>query len=209
MGKLIIVRHHASDWNIEGLWQGERDRHLTEHGFNKSEEMGFLIKNIHIDYAFASMLVRSIETLSSMLMAMEQYKVPTVHSGELNERDYGDFTAKNKWDVEKLIGENEFDKLRREWNYPVPNGETLKMVYDRAVPFYLHHILTHVKEGQNVLVVSHGNTIRALMKYIENIPDDKIKDVEMLFGEVVIYNVDDTGHMINKEIRKIKSQVPA
>lgn len=209
MGKLIIARHHESEWNKLGLWTGMRDRHLTDYGFKKSEEMGCLIKEIHIDNAFASMQVRSIETLSSMLEVMEQYRVPTKHSSNLNERDYGEYTGMNKWDMIKSLGEEKWEKIRREWDYPVPKGETLKMVYERAVPYYLSHVLPLLKEGKNVLVVSHGNAIRALMKYIESIKDEDVHSLEMLFGGILIYEVDKDGHMINKEIRQTKSNVNA
>ncbi len=209
MGKFIVVRHHESDWNHKGLWTGSRDRHLTDYGFAKSEEMGLLIKDIKIDYAFASMQVRSIETLSSMLEAMGQFHVPAEHSVSLNERDYGDYTAKNKWDMEKILGEDGWNAVRRDWDCPVPNGETLKMVYERAVPFYINKILPHLREGKNVLMASHGNAIRALMKYIEKITDDEVKHIEMLFGSVVIYDLDDEGHMVSKDIKKTQASVNA
>lgn len=209
MGTLIIARHHESDWNHKGLWTGLRDRHLTEYGFKKSEEMGKLISDIRIDYSFASMQVRSIETLSSMLEAKDQHRVPAEHASALNERDYGDYTEKNKWEMEKILGEAGWNNVRREWDCPVPNGETLKMVYARVVPFFLETILPHLKKGENVLMVSHGNAIRALTKYIEGIPDEKVRDIEMLFGQVLIYRLDDQGHMISKEVRKADSQVHA
>jgi len=208
-GKLIIVRHHESDWNKQGLWTGMRDRHLTEYGFAKSKEMGLLIRGTRIDRAFASMQVRSIETLSSMLEAMEQYHVKAEHSDTLNERDYGDYTGMNKWDVEKLIGEEEWEKVRREWDYPVPNGETLKMVYARVVPFFLEKIVPPVLNGEIVLVAAHGNSIRALMKYIEEIPDENVKNLEMLFGAVVIYEIDKNGRKVSKEVRQVNSSVNA
>ncbi|MEI8062199.1 MAG: histidine phosphatase family protein [bacterium] len=209
MGVLIVARHHESDWNHKGLWTGMRDRHLTEYGFKKSEEMGLLINEIQINRAFASMQVRSIETLSSMLEALGQYHVPTEHSLALNERDYGDYTAKNKWEMEKILGEDGWNNVRREWDCPVPNGETLKMVYARVIPFFLESILPHLRKGENVLLVSHGNAIRALMKYIENISDDKVKDLEMLFGAVLVYKLDWDGHLISKDVRKTLSQVNA
>jgi 2,3-bisphosphoglycerate-dependent phosphoglycerate mutase len=209
MGKLIIARHHESEWNKLGKWTGLRDRHLTEYGFKKSEEMGMLIKDLKIDYAFASMQVRSIETLSCMLDMMGQYTVPTTHAAALNERDYGDYTGRDKWEMEKTLGEEEFIKLRREWDYPVPNGESLKMVYERVVPYFTEHILPLVNEGKNILMVSHGNAIRALMKYIENIPDQDMVKMEMLFGAVLIYELGGTGHAIHKEIRTVESAVHA
>lgn len=198
-GKLIIARHQESEWNKLGLWTGTRDRHLTDLGFKESEDLGLLLKDVKVDCAFASMQVRSIETLSCMLNVCQRFDVPTEHSAALNERDYGDYTGKNKWEMEEKIGEEEFDKVRRGWDYPVPNGETLKMVYDRVVPYYREKILPKVSEGNNVLVVSHGNTLRALMKFIENIPDEKMPDVEMPFGAIYVYDVDTLGHKISKE----------
>ena len=209
IGKLVVARHHESEWNKQGLWTGLRDRHLTDYGFKKSIEMGGLIKDISIDRAFASMKVRAIETLSSMLESLGKFDVPTIHSDALNERDYGDYTGKNKWEMQDLIGTEAWNKVRREWDYPVPNGETLKDVYERVVPFYLETILPILQSGKNVLLVAHGNSIRAMMKYIENIPDDGIKDVEMPFGAVVVYNLNHDGHMVSKEIRQIESSVNA
>ena len=208
-GKLIIARHHESEWNKLGLWTGSRDVHLTEYGKEKSKEMGLLIKNIHIDKAFDSTQVRSFETLTAMLEAMGQTDVPVERSNAHNERDYGEYAGKNKWDIKSQFGEDKFNCIRREWNCPVPGGETLKIVYERAVPFYTNTILPLLKSGKNILLVSHGNAIRALMKYIENIPDEKIKDVEMLFGAVIIYTVTDDGRMLTKEIRAIESKVNA
>ena len=201
MGKLILARHHESEWNKLGIWTGTRDTHLTNFGFAKSEDMGLLVKDIYIDQAFASMQVRSIETLSCMLDVCKRYKVPTEHAAELNERDYGDYTGKNKWDMRKLLG-GEFKKLRRGWDYPIPNGESLKMVYDRTVPYFLNKILPLLRDGKNILVVAHGNSLRSLIKYIENISDESIAEVEFDWGTVVIYELDNEGHMVKKEVRE-------
>ncbi|KND47759.1 MAG: 2,3-bisphosphoglycerate-dependent phosphoglycerate mutase [Parcubacteria bacterium C7867-006] len=206
-GKLVIVRHQESEWNKLGQWTGSRDVHLTEDGFAKSKELGELVKDICFDKAFASMQVRSIETLSSILsVCMADSVLPTEHVSALNERDYGDYTGKNKWDMETEIGEDEFNKIRRGWDVPVPNGESLKMVYERAVPFFVEVIVPLINSGKNILIVSHGNTIRALMKYIEKIKDEDISNVEMLFSDIVIYDLDNEGYMINKEIRSLKNQ---
>ncbi|MDO8742650.1 MAG: 2,3-bisphosphoglycerate-dependent phosphoglycerate mutase [bacterium] len=208
-GKLLIARHHESVWNKKGLWTGTRDVHLTEYGFEKAEDMGRVIQDIHIDQAFTSMQVRTIETLACMLMTLDLHCVPTEHAKELNERDYGDYTGKNKWDMKSLVGEAEFDRMRRDWDCPIPNGETLKMVYERVVPFYKTKILPFLLEGKNVLVVAHGNSLRALMMYIESIPPEEAKNVEMLFGAIVVYDVDQEGHKTSKEVREIRSDVNA
>jgi len=209
MSTLIIARHHESEWNKLGQWTGIRDRHLTEYGFKKSAEMGLLIGDIRIDAAFASMQVRSIETLSCMLENLGLFHVPTVHALALNERDYGDYTGKNKWDMQKLIGEEQWNKIRREWDCPVPNGETLKMVYERVVPFYKDFILPLLKEDKNVLMISHGNAIRALIKHIEHIADKDVVNIEMLFGSILLYGYDQEGGVVKKSIRKVDSSVNA
>ncbi len=208
-GKLIIARHHESEWNKLGKWTGTRDRHLDQYGFEKSEDMGHLVKDMQIDYAFASMLVRTIETLSCMLNVCKCYEVPTIHAAELNERDYGDYTGKNKWDMETLLGDEEFTKLRRGWDYPIPNGETLAEVYERVVPYFTENILPKVNEGKTVLVVAHGNSLRTLIKYIEDISDEGIADVEISFGQILIYQLDNDGKAIHKEVRETESSVPA
>ncbi len=208
-GKLILARHHESEWNKLGKWTGQRDRHLDQYGFKKSEDMGLLIKDIRIDCAFASMLVRSIETLSCMLNVCERYEVPTEHSAALNERDYGDYTGKQKHEMHELLGEEEYAKLHRSWDYPIPNGETLKMVYERTVPYFLEKILPKVMDGKNTLVVAHGNSLRTIIKYIEQVSDEDIDHVEMPFGSIIIYDIDSLGHMTGKEVRQTKSHVPS
>lgn len=208
MGKLLLARHHESEWNKLGLWTGLRDRHLTEYGFKKSEEMGLLITDFRITHAFASMQVRSIETLSSMLTAMGQENVPTEHTGALNERDYGDYTGKSKWNMKELIGDEQWNAVRREWDCPVPHGETLKMVSERVLPYFKTVILPYLEKG-NVLVVAHGNSCRSLLKYIERISDKDIREVEMPFGSVLIYELDKEGHMTRKDLRQVPSSVNA
>lgn len=208
-GKLLLARHQESEWNKLGKWTGRRDRHLTDYGFEKSNEMGNLIKDIPIDFAFASMQVRAVETLSCILSTNNEDEIPAEHNVALDERDYGDYTGKNKWEMEKLLGEEEFKKLRRGWDYPIPHGETLKMVYERTVTYYTETILPKVKEGKNVLVVAHGNSLRSIVKYIESISDEAIVDLEVPFGAFLIYDVDENGRIIHKTVRETATTVPA
>ena len=206
-GTLLIARHHESQWNKLGIWTGSRDVHLTEYGKEMSYEMGLQVKDIHIEQAICSEQHRTKETLDEMLRAMEQQDVPILRSAAINERDYGEYTGKNKHEMEIELGRDMFDRMHREFDYPIPHGETLRMVYERAIPFYLETIVPMLREGKNVLVVSHGNTIRALMKYIEGISDDDIKRVEMLFSTVVLYCVDDEGKLVSRSERFV-GEVP-
>ena len=116
--------------------------------------------------------------------------MPTIHAAELNERDYGTLTGSDKWEVKDQIGEEAFNGIRRGWDYPVPDGETLKDVYARVVPYFETEILPRLQDGENVLLVAHGNSIRALVKYLDQIPDDKVADLEMPFGKILVYSFD-------------------
>jgi 2,3-bisphosphoglycerate-dependent phosphoglycerate mutase len=204
IGKLVLIRHGETKWNIKGIWTGISDVDISDKGLEEAKKMGTLLKNINFDHIFISELKRTEETLEGAKETdLNLIQVPVEKAEELNERDYGDFTGKNKWEVEKEIGEEEFQKLRRGWDYPVPHGENLKMVYERTVPFFLNRILPMILEGKNILVVAHGNSIRSIVKYIENISDEDISNLEMPFQEVLIYDLDKEGHKINKEIRKI------
>lgn len=204
IGKLVLVRHGESEWNELGKWTGITDVHISKVGIEESKKIGETIKDLHFDQIFISKLIRTEETLSFMESTnQELLEVPIEKVEELNERDYGDYTGKNKWEVEKIIGKEEFQKLRRGWDYPVPRGENLKMVYERTIPFFLNKIIPILREDKNVLVVAHGNSIRSIVKYIENIPDNDISNLEMPFEEILIYDLDENGHSLKKEVRKI------
>ncbi|MFA7302137.1 MAG: 2,3-diphosphoglycerate-dependent phosphoglycerate mutase [Candidatus Paceibacterota bacterium] len=209
MGKLILARHHQSEWNKLGKWTGLYDSPLDPYGVEKASDMGTLIQDLSIDQALTSALTRTKETLAHMLTASDKHNVPTEHAAALNERDYGDYTGKNKFEMQAILGDEEYKKLRRSWDYLVPNGETLKMVYDRVVPFYKEEILPQVHADKNVLAVAHGNSLRALIKYIEGISDEGIADVEMPFGAILIYEVDHDGRILSKEVRQTESHVHA
>jgi 2,3-bisphosphoglycerate-dependent phosphoglycerate mutase len=159
--------------------------------------------DIKINQAFASMQVRSIETLSCILNTCELYDIPTKHAVELDERDYGDYTGNNKWDMEKELGEEDFLKIRRSWDYTPPNGESLKKVYERVVPYFQKEILSLINKGENVLVVGHGNSLRSLVKYIDNISDEEITNIEFDFDEVMIFDLDENGKYLHKKVEKV------
>lgn len=209
-GKLLLTRHAESEWNASGKWTGLTDVHLSEKGFHEASLLGLTVRDlgIRLDEAYYSEQIRTLETLEGILNTSQQIDVPVSRRGAINERDYGEYTGKNKWDMQKLVGDEEFNGIRRGWNHPVPGGETLKMVYERVVPFYRTEVLPKLLAGKNVLLVAHGNSLRALMKYIERIDDKAIEGVEMPFGNVFVYDVNDDGYMMNKSETRIDSQPP-
>lgn len=206
MGKLMLVRHAESEWNALSKWTGTRDIHLSDKGFHDASSMAMAIKEMGfvIDVAFCSQQIRSLETLEAILNVTGQIDVPITRTPAMNERDYGDYTGKNKWEIAKVVGEEKFEAIRRGWDEPIPNGESLRKVYERVEPFYLNSILPLLKEGKNIIIAAHGNSLRALTKYIEEIPSEEIANLEMLFGEVVEYQVDEEGHDITKTVKTIE-----
>jgi 2,3-bisphosphoglycerate-dependent phosphoglycerate mutase len=127
--------------------------------------------------------------------------VPISISAALNERNYGIYTGLNKWKAKDELGEKVFEQIRRGWNYPIAEGETLEDVYKRIVPYYQERILPRLRENENVLVVSHNNSLRALIKYIEDLSVQQLEDFELGTGEVYMYSVNADGKMITKETR--------
>ena len=197
-GKLVLVRHGESEWNLLGKWTGWTDVSLTEKGAADARTMGELLKDIHFDAIYTSKLKRSIETMENLLATQGQAGADYQAVEALNERDYGDYTGLNKWDVKAKVGEEKFDAIRRNFDEPIPNGETLHMVYDRVVPWYLKVVVPELLKGENVLLVAHGNSLRALIKYIESVSDEGVAHLEMVFGTILEYTVDDQGKMVTR-----------
>lgn len=210
VGKLLLVRHAESEWNATGRWSGRRNVHLSQKGFHETALFGQTLKNLDlkVDKAYCSEQLRTMETLEGMLNAAQQFDVPIEVAAAIDERDYGKYTGKNKWEMQEILGEDDFNDLRRGWDHPVPNGETLKMVYERVLPFYQNEIVPQLKLGKNILLVAHGNSLRALMKYIDNISDEDIGNLEMPFGEIAVYDVDPDGHVKAKTSSLIDSPAP-
>ncbi len=200
MAYLVLVRHGQSEWNAKGLWTGWTDVNLSETGREEARQAGSLIQNIAIAIAFTSALKRASQTLDEIKKVLGK-DIPTISDKALNERNYGDLTGKNKWEIQKEFGEEQFLKWRRGWDEPIKNGETLKDVYARVVQYYQEIILPHLEKGENVLIAAHGNSLRALVKYLENISDTDITHLEIATGEVYVYEIDDKGKIIHKEIR--------
>jgi 2,3-bisphosphoglycerate-dependent phosphoglycerate mutase len=201
MAYLILVRHGKSEWNALGLWTGWRDVELNAEGHAEARAAGEALRGLRLDVGYTSKLKRAQETLADIQEVLDLPNLPVVEAGELNERDYGDLTAKNKWDIQKQYGDEQFLKWRRSWDYPVPGGETLKDVYARVAPYYDAHILPDLKAGKNVIVAAHGNSLRALVKHLEGIPDAEIPKLEIGTGEVYVYQVDANGKITGKEVR--------
>lgn len=203
MGHLVLVRHGTSLWNKLGLWTGHTDIHLADEGIREAKAVGRSLADIEFHQAHVSTLTRAKQTLSHILDELGA-TLPTRSHEALNERHYGVHTGKNKWEVKEQVGEEEFAKIRRSWDHPIPEGESLKQVYERVVPYFETHIKPDLTAGKNVLIVAHGNSLRALAKYLEGITDDEIGGLEIANDEAHCYRFNGS-ECLGKEIRKPKS----
>ena len=195
--KLILLRHGQSQWNLENKFAGWTDIPITEEGKKQAKEAGKNIKGIKIDIAFTSKLQRASETLRIVLQETG-LKIKTIESEKLNERHYGKLQGINREEAKKKFGEEQVHKWRRGYSDTPPEGESLKDVVNRVVPYYEKEILPELKDGKNVIIVAHGNSLRALIKHLEKLSDEDIMKVEIPLCVPLIYDIDESGDVMNK-----------
>lgn len=195
--QLILLRHGESVFNLENKFTGLIDVELSENGIKEAQKAALMMNNYSVDTVFTSNLKRAIKT-ADIVVALKNIK-HRFSSDALNERDYGDFSGHNKDEIKNLFGEEKFFQVRRGFYEKPPKGESLKDVYERVVAYFKQNILMRLKEGENVLIVAHGNSLRALIKYLENISDEKIASIELKTGVLQIYNFDNAKEVFTKE----------
>lgn len=188
MAQLALVRHGQSEWNAKNLWTGWVDKSLSRQGFIEAKKAADQLRNYKWDIIFESDLERVKESAEVTIKTLG-LKIPIIETEALRERNYGIYTKRNKDEVRKELGEKEFEKLHRGWDYPIAQGESLKQVYQRVVPYYLKEIEPRLKEGQNIIIFASGNSLRALCKYLKNLSDDEIEKFEINTGEVTFYQI--------------------
>ena len=223
--ELVFIRHGFSEWNAKNLFTGWRDVNLTERGVEEAKAAGkkLLDANFEFDIAFTSVLTRAIKTCNIVLEESHQLWIPQVKNWRLNERHYGELqgldkkaTAEKYGDEQVHIWRRSYDTLpplldpkdpnsahndRRYANLPadvIPNGENLKVTLERVLPFWEDQIAPALLSGKRVLVVAHGNSLRALAKHIEGISDADIMDLEIPTGQPLVYKLDDNLKVVEK-----------
>ena len=186
---LVLVRHGQSEWNAKNLFTGWKNPSLTEKGLEEAKTTGKKIKeqNIIFDIHFTSELKRAQLTGEIILSEIEQESLETVKNIALNERDYGELSGLNKDESREKWGEEQIHIWRRSFDQPPPGGESLKNTYDRVVPYFKEKVLAQLESGKNILIAAHGNSLRSLVKYIENISEENILKFEIATGEPLFY----------------------
>lgn len=206
MTKLFLVRHGQSQWNLENRFTGWKNVDITEQGKQEAKNAGKILKNETIDVAFTSELIRAQHTLEIILNEFEnKNEIRITKHLALNERAYGDLEGLNKAETAEKFGKEQVHIWRRSFDVPPPNGESLKDTYNRVIPYFETHIKPLLAQGKNVLIAAHGNSLRALIMYLENLTPSEILEREIATGDPVVYGFDNQMNVI--KIGKIKSGI--
>ena len=197
MSLLVIVRHGQSEWNLQNRFTGETDVPLTAKGCEEACLAGDKLRLLNFSHAFTSELIRAIETLRLILEHAEQPHCPVSRNQALNERNYGQLQGLNKAEVAKEYGDDQVAIWRRSFSVRPPGGESLADTAARVLPYYRSAIEPILREKKNVLIVAHGNSLRALMMFLEGISEAAIADVDLPTGVPRQYE-------LNAEMRVVK-----
>ena len=189
---LVLVRHGQSEWNEKNLFTGWKDPGLTQKGVEEAKKAGHQLNKLglNFDIMHTSVLTRAQLTGQIILDVLEQDNLETIENQALNERDYGELTGLNKDEARENFGVDQVQIWRRSYDTPPPGGESLKDTYNRVIPYFESEILPLMKD-KNVLISAHGNSLRALVKYLDSISEKDIVKLEIATGEPIFYKFTD------------------
>tara|TARA_Y100001960_G_scaffold257464_1_gene276490 strand:- start:2452 stop:3174 length:723 start_codon:yes stop_codon:yes gene_type:complete len=217
MSELILVRHGQSLWNLQNRFTGWYDVGLSDKGIKEAEKAGKLLleKNIRIDYAYTSFLMRANRTLEIILRNLDLNNIDIRRAWEFNERHYGSLTGLNKAEMREKLGEDQIKIFRRSWDIAppelseddefnprndkiyanikanfIPNTESLKDTYDRVIPYFDKNIKPKIIDEKNIIIAAHGNSLRALCKLLFNISNENINKLEIPTGNPLLVKLD-------------------
>jgi 2,3-bisphosphoglycerate-dependent phosphoglycerate mutase len=218
MYKLVLVRHGQSVWNLENRFTGWTDVGLTDQGRAEAFEAGKLLKEggYTFEVAYTSVLRRAIQTLWIVLQEMNLEWIPVTNAWQLNERHYGNLQGLNKAETAEKFGEEQVHIWRRSYDIPppvleetderhpkndprytsltpeqLPATESLKITLERVLPYWHTKLVPIIKSGKKVVIAAHGNSIRALVKYLDNISDEEIPGLNIPTGLPLVYELDE------------------
>ena len=192
---LVLVRHGQSEWNALNLFTGWKDPGLTDQGRQEANQAGQLIQSLNLDFdvMFTSALVRAQLTGDIILNIIKQTHISTIKNQALNERNYGDLAGLNKDDARTKWGAEQVQIWRRSYDTPPPGGESLKDTGERVMPYFNQEILPLIKKGQNILISAHGNSLRSMIKFLDNISDTEIVKLEIPTGAPIHFTFNKNG----------------
>jgi 2,3-bisphosphoglycerate-dependent phosphoglycerate mutase len=223
-GKLVLCRHGQSEWNLKNLFTGWHDVDLTEKGVGEATEAGRLVRDLDypIDIAFTSVLKRAIRTLWLMLDEMDRMWIPVIRDWRLNERHYGALQGLNKAQTAAKYGDEQVHIWRRSYATPppaleadderhpshderyagipgLPATESLATTLERVIPCWEEQVVPELKAGRNVLIAAHGNSLRALVKMLDDVSEDEITGFNIPTGVPIEYDLDDNLKPLSRQ----------
>ena len=200
MASLVLVRHGQSQWNEKNIFTGWKNPDLTELGIKEAIKAGIALKKsgYKFDLMFTSVLLRAIRTGKLILEELDQKDLKVIENEALNERDYGDLSGLNKDEAKKRWGSDQVHTWRRSFDTPPPQGESLKNTAERVLPYFSENILPLIRKNREIVVVAHGNSLRALVMHLDNLSPDEVVRLEIPTGMPICYQINNQGQVQNK-----------
>ena len=229
MSKLILIRHGQSLWNAANKFTGWVDVPLSERGRAEATIASCKLRNYRVNVCFTSMLMRAMETAVICMTECDELcggripvikheaddqdwrgwdkyegnpnqELPIFPSAALDERHYGELQGLNKAETAEKYGKEQVHQWRRSFSERPPGGESLEDTMKRAVPFFSDRIMSHLKRGDNVLVSAHGNSLRSIIMYLDNLSPEEVTQLELKTGVPIVYDIDQEGKVTDKVI---------
>ena len=215
MAKLVLIRHGESVWNKKNVFTGWVDVPLSSNGVVEAINAGEQLSQLEFDCVFTSVQIRAIETAMLVMAQNTSEKTPVIIHDEgkmkdwttiysesmndniipvyrdwhLNERYYGELQGKNKAETAREYGDEQVHLWRRSYDVPPPAGECLKDTAERTIPFFKEKIMPQLENGSNVLIAAHGNSLRSIVMYIENLTKEQVLSLEIATGKPLMYEM--------------------
>jgi 2,3-bisphosphoglycerate-dependent phosphoglycerate mutase len=201
MPVLVLVRHGESQWNLENRFTGWVDVPLSEKGVMEAAAAGQRLKNagLKFDLAFTSDLKRAQDTLKLVLEKLGQTGIPVEKNQALNERHYGDLQGLNKAETAKKFGDEQVKIWRRSYDVAPPGGESLKDTAARALPYFESKVLPELRQGKNVLVAAHGNSLRSIVMHLDKLTKEQVLELNLATGMPIVYTLDADLKILSKK----------
>jgi len=213
MGKLVLIRHGQSQWNLENRFTGWVDVPLTDAGRDEARRGAELLRGIRFDRAFTSALKRAHETLRIVLEIIGQPTLPIEADPALNERHYGALQGLNKAETAKKYGDEQVLVWRRSYDVPPPKertdwnpdgiSESLQDTAERTLPYFESKILPLVQAGRSILVAAHGNSLRSIVMRLDKLTKEQVLDLNLATGAPIVYEIGPDGRVLSKKVHEL------
>lgn len=197
MGRIVLLRHGESQWNLENRFTGWVDVPLSPKGEEEARIAGQKLRSYRFDRAFTSVLMRAKETLRIVLETIGQTSIPIEKDQALNERMYGDLQGMNKAETAKQYGEQQVKIWRRSYDIRPPGGESLKDTAERVLPYYERRIQPFVARGETIIIAAHGNSLRALVMHFDQLSKEEVLELNIPTGAPLAYDIGEDGKLLN------------